>query len=278
MNGGIFLQLALDSLAAAGIYAIVGMAVFVAHSGSRVLHLAIGEVAMAGALVAANLAGRLPLALAVIVGLAVAAAVSVAGERVLVAPLVRRVELAAVLLVAGAVVLRELVRGLYSRAAYSFPAVGGTARIGSGSIRAADLVTIAAAALVAGGGAFVLRRTLAGAALRATAAAPDSAELIGVDTARVRTAAFAVAGVLAAGAALLAADRLPLSATAGIPLALKGLAAAVAGRLLSPLTVCAGALVIGATEVVGTYFLGGGGEVLVDGVAVAMLATAWWRR
>jgi len=56
LNGGLVLQLALDTLATAGIYAIVGIGVFIAHSGTRVLHLAIGEVAMAGALVAAGLA------------------------------------------------------------------------------------------------------------------------------------------------------------------------------------------------------------------------------
>ncbi len=122
-----------------------------------------------------------------------------------------------------------------------------------------------------------MRRTLVGAALRATAAAPDSAELLGVDTARVRTVAFAVAGGLAALAALLAAGRLPIAATAGVPLALKGIAAAVAGRLRSPLTVCAGALVIGAVQVVGTYFLGSGGEFLADLVALALLLAGWRR-
>ena len=277
LSGGLVLQLALDTLATAGIYAIIGMGVFVAHSGTRVLHLAIGEVAMAGALVAAGLASGWPLWIAIVVGIAVGGAVSAAAERALVAPLARRVEVAAILLIAGAVVLRELLRGLYSRPAYAFPSVGGVIRPSGGIIRVADLVTIAAALAVAVGGTWLLRGTSAGAALRATAAAPDSAELIGVDTARVRTAAFAVAGMLATAAALLAADRLPLAATAGVPLALKGIAAAVAGRLRSPLTVCAGALVIGAVQVVGTYNLGSGGEVAADVVALLLLLGGWRR-
>jgi branched-chain amino acid transport system permease protein len=277
LSGGLVLQLALDTLATAGIYAIIGMGVFIAHSGTRVLHLAIGEVAMAGALVASGLATSWPLSIAVIVGIAVGGAVSAAGERALVAPLARRVELAAILLIAGAVVLRELLRGLYSRAAYAFPSVGGVIRPSGGIIRVADIVTIGAALAVAAGGTWVLRNTIAGAALRATAAAPDSAELIGVDTARVRTAVFAVAGVLATAAALLAAGRLPIAATAGVPLALKGIAAAVAGRLRSPLTVCAGALVIGTVQVVATYFWGSGGEVAADGVALLLLITGWRR-
>jgi branched-chain amino acid transport system permease protein len=189
----------------------------------------------------------------------------------------RGVELAAILLIAGAVVLRELLSGFYSRPAYAFPSVSGVVHPAGGTLRLADVVTVAAAAAIAGGGTWILQRTLTGAALRATAAAPASAELIGVDTAWVRTAAFAVAGALAAIAVLLAADRLPIAATAGVPLALKGIAAAVAGRLRSPATVCAGALGIGAVQVVGTYFLGSGGEVLADAVALLLVLVGWRR-
>ncbi len=277
MNGGIVLQLALDTLATAAIYAVIGMGVLVAYSGTRVLHLAVGEVAMAGALVAAGLATGWPVWIAGVVGLAVAGGLSAAAERTLVAPLARRVELAAIVLVAAAVVLRELLRGVYSRGAYGFPTIGGVIHLGGGTLRVADVVTVGAAAAIAGGGTWVLRNTLAGAALRATAAAPDSAELLGVDTALVRGIAFAIAGALAALAVMLAAGRLPIAATAGVPLALKGIAAAVAGRLRSPLSVCAGAVGLGAVQVVGTYFLGSGGEVLTD-LAALLLVLFGWRR
>ncbi|MHB8719328.1 MAG: ABC transporter permease subunit [Candidatus Dormibacteria bacterium] len=277
LNGGLVLQLALDTLATAGIYAMVGIGIYIAHSGTRVLHLAIGEVAMAGALVAAGLATAWPLVVAVPAGLAVAAGLSASAERLLVAPLARRVELAAILLIAAAVVLREVLRGLYSRGAYPFPSVAGTLSPGGGVLRVSDVVTVAAALAVAAGGNFVLRRTSWGAALRATAASPGAAAMIGVDTATVRTAAFAAGGALAAAAALLAADRLPLAATAGVPLALRGIAAAVAGRLRSPWTVCLGALAIGAVEVVSTYFLGAGGQVVADAVALLLLLTGFRR-
>lgn len=277
MNSGIVTQLAFDTLATASVYAIVAMAVLVAHNGTRVLHLAIGEVAMAGALVAAGLAQSWPLWLAILASLAVAAAVSGAGERALVAPLIRRVELAAIVLIAAGLALGELLRGLYSRTAYAFPTVTGVVHPAGGTVRAADLVSLGVAAVVGVGMTVLVRSTLAGAALRATAAAPESAELIGVHTALIRTAAFAAAGAMAAGAALLAAGRLPIAATAGVPLALKGIAAAVAGRLLSPLTVCAGALVIAAVEVVGTYLLGSGGEVLADLTALTLVVVGWRR-
>ena len=253
------------------------MGVLVAYSGTRVIHLALGQVAMAGALVAAGLAQSWPLGIAIVFGLGVGAGVSAAGERTLVAPLARRVELAAIVLVAAAVVVDELLRGLYSRSAYAFPSLGGQLHPGGGIIRVADLVTVAAALGLGAAGTWVLNSTSAGAALRATAASPESAELIGVDTARVRTVAFAVAGALGAGAVLLSAGRLPLAATAGLPLAVKGIAAAVAGRLRSPLTVGLGALAIAAVQVVGAYFLGSGGEVLADLAALCLLIGGWRR-
>ena len=277
MTGGIVLQLAFDTLATAGIYAIVGMGVLVAHSGTRVLHLAIGQVAMAGALVAASLASTWPLWISVIAGLAVAAAISAGGERALVAPLARRVEIATILLIAGAVVLREVLSGVFSNPAYGFASVGGVVHPLGSSVRAADILTIATAVAAALVGTWILRSTIVGAALRATAADPDNAELLGVDVARVRSAAFGVAGVLAAGAALLAAGRLPIAATAGVPFALKGIAAAVAGRLSSPFSVCIAAVVIGGAQVVGTYFLGSGGEVAADAVALVLLIGGWRR-
>ncbi len=100
---------------------------------------------MAGALVAAGLVDRWPVLVAASPGSASRPALSAAGERVLVAPCGRRVELAAILLLAAGLVVRELLRGLYSRSAYAFPSVGGELHPVGGTLRAADLVTVVAA-------------------------------------------------------------------------------------------------------------------------------------
>lgn len=276
---GVSLQLALDSLATAGIYALFGLGIYAAHAGSGVLHLAAGDAAMTGAVPAAALvAGGTPIAAGIAVALLLGAAVSAVLERGLVRPAGGRVALAAATLVAAGAVLRQALTAAYPRAAYPFPAPETTWRIGDGVLRASDVVTVAVAAAVAGAGWALLTRTRAGAALRVTAGGADAAELIGVDTSRVRLGAFAVAGMLAALAALLAAARVAPAPGAGVPLALKGLAGAAAGGLGSPPAVCAGALLIGATEVVAGYELGGMGEVLAYGVAAAAIAARWrWR-
>lgn len=278
MNGGVVVQLAVDCVAAASLYALVALAVSLAYSGSGTYHLAIGQVGVAGGLIAAGvLQAGWPVWVAVVAGLALGAALSAAMERGLVAPASGRPVLAAVLLIAAAVVTRELLQGLFPRSAYSFPSTSGTFRVLGGLVHTADLVTIAAVVTVAATGAVVLRSTTLGAALRLTATAPAAAERIGVDTARIRAASFAVGGALVAGAVLLGVARFPLAASGGVVLALRGIAAAAAGGMRSPARVVAAAVIIAAAQVVGGFYLGGGGEALSD-VAAVLLIAAGWRR
>lgn len=275
MNAGIVVQLAVDCVAAASLYALVGLAVSLAFSGSGTYHLAIGQVAIAGALVAAALVqAGLPLFLAVLIGLALGALLSAAAERGLVAPASGRPLLGAVLLIAAAVVVREVLQGIFPRSAYAFPTIGGTLQVAGGLVHVADLVTIAVVAAVAVAGALTLRLTPVGAALRITAAAPSLAERIGVDTGAMRALAFGAGGALATAAVLLGAARFPLAASGGVTIALRGIAAAAAGGPRAPQRVVLPALAIAAVEVVGGYYLGGGGEALSDVTAVALIALA----
>jgi len=278
VNTGIVVQLAVDSAAAAALYALVALGVALAYSGSGTVHLALGQVGVAGGLTAAAvLSAGAPVWVAVVAGLALGAVLSAAAERGLVAPAAGRPLLGAVLLLGGALVLREVLQGLFPRPAYGFPSVGGVLQIGGGVVHIADLLTIGAVLGTAVGGALLLRSTSVGAALRLTAGAPDAAERIGVDTARMRAAAFAVGGVIVTAAVLLGVARFPLVASGGVALALRGIAAAAAGGMRSPARVVAAAGILGAAEVVGSFYLGSGGEAIADAVAV-LLIVAGWRR
>ena len=279
VSGGTALQLCLDGLATSGVYAVVGLGVQLAYAGSGVLHLALGDVAVAGAIAAAAMVGGgVPAPLAALVELAVCGALSGAMERGLVRTSGGRVALAAAALVAGGAVLRQLVAAVFTHSAYAFPALGSTWHVGSGVLRASDAVTAGVSLAVAATTAMLLRRTRAGAALRVTAGGEAAAESIGVDTRRVRSAAFVAAGVLGGVAMLLAASRVAATPAAGVAVGLKGLCAAAAGGLGSPLAVCAGALLIGGTEVGTTFALGGGGEAITYAVAAAAFALGWRTR
>jgi branched-chain amino acid transport system permease protein len=279
VSGGTALQLCLDGLATSGVYALTGLGVQLAYSGSGVLHLALGDVAVAGAIAAAAMvAAGVPVVVAALVGLAGAALLSGAMERGLVRPAGGRVVLAAAALVGGGAVLRQVVAAVFTHSAYAFPALQVTWHVGDGVLRASDAVTGGVAVAVAGGVAALLGRTRTGAALRATAGGQAAAESIGVDTGRVRAASFAVAGLLGGLAAVLAAGRIAATPAAGVAIGLKGLCAAAAGGFGSPLGVCLGAVLIGGTEVGTTFALGGGGEAITYAVAAAALALALRRR
>jgi branched-chain amino acid transport system permease protein len=278
VSGGTVLQLALDGLATSGVYALVGLGVQLAYAGSRVLHLGLGDAAIFGAILGAALAaGGVPAWLCAVVALAVAGLLSAGMERLLVRPARGQVALAGAALVAGGTVLRQVLSGLFTNAAYAFPALTTTWRVGGGVLRASDVVVAAVALAGAGGLGAVLLRTRAGAALRVTAGGAAGAESIGVDTRRVRLLAFGVAGLLGGLAAVLAAGRIAATPAAGVAIGLKGLCAAAAGGFGSPLGVCLGAALIGGTEVAATFVLGGGGEAVTYVVAMAALALGWRR-
>jgi len=262
-----------DTVSATALYALVALAVSLAYSGSGILNLAIGQIAIAGGLAAAAATtGGWPLWAGVALGVGVGASLGAAAERTLVKPSIGRPVLGAVLLIAAAIVLREVLIGLFPRTSYAFPVVGGAVRVWGGIVHIADVVTIASVAGAAAAGVVVLRTTTVGAALRATAGSPGAAELLGVDTQMVRTASFAVAGALATGAALLGVSHFPLTAEGGVVLALRGVAAAVAGGYRSPARVLLCALAIAAGQVIGGFYLGSGGEVISDAVAVGAIA------
>lgn len=272
------IQLGVDCLAAASLYSLVALAVALSFSGSGILNLAIGQIAVAGGLTsAAVLSDGAPVWAGIVAGLAVSAVLAAIAERSLVAATLGRPVLGAVLLVAAAIVLREVLQGLFPRSGYSFPSAAATFTVAGGIVHAADLLTIAAVIVAAVLGRAVLQSTSAGAALRLTASSPGAAELLGVDTARVRMTSFAVGGALAAAAILLGATRFPLSATGGETLAFRGIAAAVGGGMSSPSAVVLAAVFIAAAQVVGGYFLGSGGEAVSDLAAVLVIAGGGWR-
>ena len=94
----------------------------------------------------------------------------------------------------------------------------------------------------------VLAVTGAGAVMRAVSDDRDAAALLGVPVERVVIVAFLLAGALAGLAGLLIAPEAPLGLEDGVLLGLKGMTAALLGRLGSLRLAIAGGLVVGVAE------------------------------
>lgn len=120
-----------------------------------------------------------------------------------------------------------------------------------------------------------LRRTEFGVAVRAAAENGDRASLLGVPVRRVSTVVWIVGGGLAALATMLRAPVVGLVAggtVQGPGLLLRGLAAAVIGRMENMQTAVIGALLLGVVEQ--SLFFGYSGSTVADAAFVAIMIVA----
>jgi branched-chain amino acid transport system permease protein len=153
---------------------------------------------------------------------------------------------------AAGLLVRELLGLPFSQQAYALPdplGSPGTLGLGGGitvPVRALEVLAIGLAAGVLVERALEL--TGAGTVMRAVADDPGAAALLGVPTERVVIAAFLIAGALAGLAGVLIAPVAPIGFDDGVLLGLKGMTAALLGRLGSLRLALAGGLAVGVLE------------------------------
>jgi branched-chain amino acid transport system permease protein len=119
-----------------------------------------------------------------------------------------------------------------------------------------QLLVLAVAAVVVGALHFVLTRTTAGKAMRATAENPDLARIAGIDTRRVIRLTWAIGGGLAALAGVMAGLTVQVRPFLGLDLLLPMFAAAILGGIGSVYGAVAGGLIVGLAESLSTPLVG----------------------
>jgi branched-chain amino acid transport system permease protein len=236
------LQILASGFAAGAVYGLVGVGHSVVFRLTGVVHFAFGELIALGVfttlLVAAGSGpvsqtsvggGRFLVALAV--GLLVTAVASAGSYFLAIEPYRARGStigwVAASLAVAFAV--RTLLVVFFDRPAYVFPdpLPFGVWRIGGATIQQRSLFVSGAALVLAAVGAWLLTRTSFGRALEAIAQDFNAARVVGLPVRRLVGIAFALAGVWAGLAAILAAPSAAFDVDAAARYGLYGLLAAV---------------------------------------------------
>jgi branched-chain amino acid transport system permease protein len=241
------LQILASGFAAGAVYGLVAVGHSLVYRLTGVVHFAFGELIALGVFatlvvasgsgpVSQTSVGGLRFLLALLVGLVVTAAASAGSYFLAIEPYRARGSVigwvGASLAVAFAV--RTLLVVLFDRPAYVFPdplpfhriADDGFWHVGGATIQVrSSFVAVAALALAALGGA-LLRRTRFGRALEAIAQDFDAAVLVGLPVARLVGLAFALAGVWAGLAAILAAPSAAFDVDAAARYGLYGLLAA----------------------------------------------------
>jgi branched-chain amino acid transport system permease protein len=124
-----------------------------------------------------------------------------------------------------------------------------------GATIAANRLIAFALAIVLGSGLYLLlTRTLWGTALRAVAASPTSAPLVGIDVERAARTAFAIGGALAAAGGVVISMYQTFTATAGVVFTMKALIVVIMGGVGNILGALFSGLLLGLVETfVATY-------------------------
>jgi len=256
------------------IYGLVALGFVVIYSVTRVINIAQGEFVMLGAMLTITLANSLPLVPAIVLAVLATAAVGAVIERVALHPARRAATVILIMITVGIdIVLRGLALIIWGTQPYALRPFtpGPPILIGTGVItrQALWVIGIALVALLVCFGFF--RFTLLGMALRACAANPLAARLVGIKPERMALLAWAgSAGLAALGGAVIAPITFGTSAM-GLDLGLRGFVAAVMGGLESPVGAVWGGLVLGILESVGAGLSSGLKDVIAFFVLLVVL-------
>lgn len=256
------------------VYALVGLGIAVIFKGSHVINAMQGELAVVGAATAVFAATMwgLPLWLAVITGVLTGMATAILVElgpiRALFARRARE-ESFLLLTVGLGFTFSAGVLYLFGREEHLLPPLGDEVyEIFGAIIREHALWVIAISAGLILALRLFYRHTHLGLSMMAASIDPDGASTTGINVRLMRTATFALGGLLAALAGLLAAPLIGVGYQMGPLLTLKGFAAAILGGLANPLGALVGGLVIGILEAMSIVFVSSG---MKDAVALTLL-------
>jgi len=255
-------QFVAAGLTSGAIYALVALGFSIVYNASHAINFAQGEFVMVGGMAAVSLvAAGLPLAVAVLLAVAVAGVVGLGVEKLAIEPAQRSgkadVVTLIIITIGVALFLRGVAQVLWDKRVHPLPAFSGTEPI---AILGATLVpqslwVLGGTALAVLALGWFFSRTLYGKAMRATAVNPLAAELMGISTRGVMLASFALAAMLGALGGVLTAPITFTSYDVGVMLGLKGFAAAMLGGLGSFGGAVAGGLLLGLLESLGAGLL-----------------------
>ncbi|HXE68794.1 MAG TPA: ABC transporter permease [Hyphomicrobiaceae bacterium] len=273
----------LAGLVIGGIYALISIGLNLQYGVARVLNLAYGEFLMLagyGAFWGVTLISAPPL-LTMLVVAPLAFAASWLLFRYVLHPLLKRSrdagkrEIDSILATFGLLfVLQGAAQVAWSGTDrfYSFLATPVNVL---GIVMGANRLLVLVAALLLSGAIFaLLQLTAVGRALRALAASPQTAPLVGIDVARYSAGAFALGGALAAIAGVLLSTFIGINPTIGAAFTMKALIVVVMGGIGHVLGGLVAGLVLGMAETMAALLIDPG-LVTVINFAIFSIVLLW---
>jgi branched-chain amino acid transport system permease protein len=248
-----------SGLTVGSIYALVGLGFSIIFNASRVINFAQGKFVMIGGMSAVSLlATGLPMPLALLGAIVVAASVGLLVEKLAIARARGADVVTLIIITIGAsILLRGLAQIIWDKSVHRLPPLSGEAPLTflGATVVPQSLWVLGATIAIVAALTWFFHRTRLGKAMLATSHNRLAAQLVGIDVGKVLFASFGLAAALGAVAGVLIAPITFTAYDAGIMLGLKGFAAAILGGLGSFPGAIAGGLTLGVLESVGAGYV-----------------------
>ena len=247
-----FMQFMMSGVTVGAVYALIALGFIIIYNASDVVNFAQGEFVMLGGMgtVFAHQAG-LPLPLAAAAAICLTALIGVIFNRVAIetarnAPVVSLI----IITIGASIFIQGVVQIVLGKRIYRLPSFSGDEPI---DVFGAKILP--QSLWVMGGGVLIFvalwlffTRTLTGRAVLATSNNRFAAQLVGINTNAMMTLSFGLSAAIGALAGVLISPITLTSYQVGVPLALKGFAAAMLGGMGNPKGALAGGLLLGLLE------------------------------
>jgi len=287
------LQALVSGLAVGGAYALVALGFSITYTTTRTLNFGHGEFVSVGAFVGVGalflLAGKPATTAAftgldlsgwqyLLAGLAAVAAMGLLGMLLYVfgvKPFAARPGMAWVMSTLGfGILLQSAAFAVWGPAPVTVPAPFGdeVIRVFGAGVRSQELLLLAVAVIVMLLFDRVMNRTVLGKAMRAVAANPAVANLMGINVNAIMTGAFFTSSALAGLAGFLVAPITSASIFMGLAIGLKGFSGAMIGGLSNPRGCVLGGFVLGILESYVNLWQSQWREVAVFALVILVLA------
>jgi branched-chain amino acid transport system permease protein len=254
-----FLQFLFSGITVGAVYAMVALGFTIIYNASGVINFAQGEFVMLGGMATVFLAAAgVPLPLAAVLAVVIAALVGVALNGLAIEPARGASVVTLIIITVGAsIFLRGVAQVVFDRQFHRLPSFSGDApiRVAGATLLPQSLWVIGGALLVVAGLYVFFNRTMLGRSVLATSFNRLAAQLVGIDVRRVLALSFGLSAAIGAVAGVLVTPITFTSYDVGIMLALKGFASAILGGMGSPIGAVVGGFVVGIAESMAAGYL-----------------------
>lgn len=256
---GQFLQFLFSGITIGSIYALAALGFTIIYNASGVINFAQGEFIMLGGMMTVFIsAAGVPMPVAAVIAVLVAALAGLALEKFAVEPAKNAEVVTLIIITIGAsIFIQGVIQVIFGKGQHALKSFSGDTPIliGGATLLPQSLWVLGVSALIVAALYYFFNRTMLGKAMLATSHNRLAAQLVGIDTRFILLISFGLSAVLGAIAGIIAAPITLTSYDVGIMLGLKGFVAATLGGLGNGLGAVAGGLILGITEAMAAGYI-----------------------